>query len=81
MASYAAVGAFTSPSSAIFAFRLSCGYICIFHLVFFECRFPDSPVKTKGALHLSELTGQDISSVMRILFLIKAIQPDQSNPK
>ena len=80
MASYAAVGAFTSPSSAVFAFRLSCWYICIFHPCA-ECRFPDSPVKTKGAFHLSELTGQDISFVMRILFLIKAIQPDQSNPK
>ena len=33
--------------------------------------------ETKGAFHLSELTGQDIPVVMRILLLIKAIQPDQ----
>ena len=38
-------------------------------------------LQTKGALHLSELTGQAILFVMRILLLIKAIQPDQSKPK
>ena len=36
---------------------------------------------TKGAFHLSELTGQDSPVVMKILLIIKAIQPDQSNPK
>ena len=34
-----------------------------------------------GAFHLSELIGQDIPVVMKILLLIKAILPDQSNPK
>ena len=32
-------------------------------------------VKTKGAFHLSELTGQTIPVVMRISLLIKTIQP------
>ena len=36
---------------------------------------------TKGAFHLSELTGQSIPIVMRIPFLIKTNHPDQSNPK
>ena len=36
---------------------------------------------SQGAFHFSEPTGQDIPIVMRILLLIKAIQPDQSNPK
>ena len=36
---------------------------------------------SKGAFHLSELTGQTIPVVMRILLLIKTIQPDPSNPK
>ena len=36
--------------------------------------------KGAGALHLSELTSQAILVVMRISFLTKAIQPDQSNP-
>ena len=36
---------------------------------------------TKGAFHLSELTGQTIPVVMGISLLIKTIQPDQSNPK
>ena len=35
----------------------------------------------RGAFDLSELIGQDIPVVMKILLLIKAIQPDQSNPK
>ena len=35
----------------------------------------------KGAFHLSELTGQTIPVVMRILLLIKTFQPDPSNPK
>ena len=35
----------------------------------------------KGAFHLSELSGQPISIVMRISLLIKANHPDQSNPK
>ena len=35
----------------------------------------------KGAFHLSELTGQTIPVVMRILLLIKIFQPDPSNPK
>ena len=34
-----------------------------------------------GRFPRSELTGQDIPFVMRILLLIKAIQPDQSNAK
>ena len=46
----------------------------------FEQLAPES-MTSKGAFHLSELPGQDISFVMRILLLIKAIQPDQSNPK
>ena len=37
--------------------------------------------KTKGAFHLSELTGQTITVTMRISLLIKTIKPDQSNPK
>ena len=36
---------------------------------------------TKGAFHLSELTGQPIPIVMRIPLLIKTNHPDQSNPK
>ena len=36
---------------------------------------------SKGAFHLSELTGQTIPVVMRISLLIKTIHPDQSNPK
>ena len=35
----------------------------------------------KGAFHLSELTGQTIPVVMRILLLIKTFQLDPSNPK
>ena len=34
-----------------------------------------------GAFHLTELIGQVIPVVMKILLLIKAIQPDQSNLK
>ena len=37
--------------------------------------------KSKGAFHLSELTGQTLPVVTRISLLIKTIQPDQSNPK
>ena len=37
--------------------------------------------KSQGAFHLSELTGQDIPFIMRILLLMKATQPDQSNAK
>ena len=37
--------------------------------------------ETKGAFHLSELTGQTLLVVTRISLLIKTIQPDQSNPK
>ena len=37
--------------------------------------------KVAGALHLSELTSPAILFVMRISLLMKAIQPDQSNPK
>ena len=33
---------------------------------------------TKGAFHLSELTGQTIQVIMRISLLIKSIQPDLS---
>ena len=33
----------------------------------------------KGVFYLLELTGQDISVVMRILLLIKTFQSDQSN--
>ena len=33
-----------------------------------------------GAFHLSEMTGQTIFIIARISFLIKTIQPDQSNP-
>ena len=36
---------------------------------------------SKGALHLSELTGQTILVTMIISLLIKTLQPDQSNPK
>ena len=36
--------------------------------------------ETKGAFDLSELTGKTTPVVMRILLLIKTIQPDQSNP-
>ena len=36
---------------------------------------------SKGAFHLSELTGQTIPIIMRISLLIKTIQPDQSNRK
>ena len=35
----------------------------------------------RGAFHLSELIGQVIPVVMKILLLIKAILPYQSNPK
>ena len=35
--------------------------------------------KTKGAFHLSELTGQTIPVAMGISLLIKIVQPDQSN--
>ena len=38
-------------------------------------------VGTKGTFHLSELAGQPISIVMRILLLIKTNHLDQSNPK
>ena len=34
---------------------------------------------TKGILHLSELTDQTIPVATRISFLIKTVQPDQSN--
>ena len=37
--------------------------------------------QTKGAFHLSELTGQTSPVVTRILLSGKTIQPDQSNPK
>ena len=37
--------------------------------------------ETKGAFHLSELTGKTIPVVMRISLLIKPIQRDQSNPE
>ena len=37
--------------------------------------------KSKGAFHLSELTGQTNPVVMKISLLIKTILPDQSNPK
>ena len=36
---------------------------------------------TKGAFHLSQLTGQPIPIVMRISLLIKNNHQDQSNPK
>ena len=36
---------------------------------------------SKGAFHLSDLTGQTIPTLMRISLLIKTIQPDESNPK
>ena len=36
---------------------------------------------TRGAFHLSELTGQTLLVVTKISLLIKTIQPDQSNPK
>ena len=36
--------------------------------------------QTKGAFHLSELTGQHIPIVMRISLLIKINHPNQSNP-
>ena len=36
---------------------------------------------SKGAFHLSELTGQKLAVVMGISFFIKTIQTDQSNPK
>ena len=36
---------------------------------------------SKGAFHLSELSGQTLPVVMGISLLIKAIQADQSNPK
>ena len=38
-------------------------------------------IESQGAFHLSELTGQATLFVTRISLLIKAIQPDQSNPK
>ena len=38
-------------------------------------------VKTGGAFHLSELTGQTIPNAMRISILLKSLQPYQSNPK
>ena len=38
-------------------------------------------MESKGALHLSELTGQTIPIAMVISLLIKTLQPDQSNPK
>ena len=38
-------------------------------------------IESKGALHLSELTGQTIPVVMRISLLIKTTQPDMLNPK
>ena len=42
----------------------------------------DYNYQLKGTFHLSELTGQTISVQLRIsFFLIKTIQPDQSNPK
>ena len=37
--------------------------------------------ETKGAFHLSELTGQTIPVAMRIFLLIKTLQSDQSNPE
>ena len=40
-----------------------------------------SPLKTKGAFHLSDLTGQTIPVALRILLLIKTVQTDQSNFK
>ena len=36
--------------------------------------------ETEGTFHLSELTGQAIPVVMKVSFLMKTIQPDQSNP-
>ena len=36
---------------------------------------------SRGAFHLSELTHQTIPVVMRNSLLIKAIEPEQSNPK
>ena len=36
---------------------------------------------SKGAFHVSELTGQTIPVTMIISLLIKTLQPDQSNPK
>ena len=38
-------------------------------------------VGTKGAFHLSELTGQTIPNAMRVSILMKSLQPDQSSPK
>jgi len=44
--------------------------------------FNEKPkILSKGAFHLSELTGQTITVAMKISLLIKTIQPDQSNPK
>ena len=43
--------------------------------------WPRPQAHTKGAFHLSELTGQTLLVVTRISLLIKTIQPDQSNPK
>ena len=40
-----------------------------------------TPQETKGAFHLSGLTGQTIPGAMIISLLIKTPQPDQSNPK
>ena len=38
-------------------------------------------VGTKGAFHLSELTGQTIPNALRVSILMKSLQPDQSSPK
>ena len=47
---------------------------------------PQPPFQNEGrcqiyAFHLSELTGQTIPVVMRILLLIKTIRPGKSNPR
>ena len=53
-----------------------------FQYSLFSCLFYMNPKNvSKGAFHLPELTGQTIPVVMRILLLIKTIQPDPSNPK
>ena len=73
----------TLLSDKTFTFSPECCYIPL-SLAYKEQKISQSTNFNKvfnRAFHLSELTGQDIPFVMRILLLIKAIQPDQSNAK
>ena len=61
----------------IYLYELKASFAC-FRLQLLERGLP---CRDKALFHISELTGQTLPVIMRILLLIKTIQPDQSNPK